>query len=92
MKEKAPSEPANALIMPAFHSTAISTKLVQAMDDGRWTMDEVAGPVLVGLSRQVQVCSRRFRFLYRHHGDAGGFQSPENLRGIGRCTNSALIN
>jgi malate dehydrogenase (oxaloacetate-decarboxylating)(NADP+) len=45
------SEPANVLIMPAIHSAAISTKLVQALGDVA-----VVGPILVGLSRPVQVC------------------------------------
>jgi malate dehydrogenase (oxaloacetate-decarboxylating)(NADP+) len=44
-------EPANVLIMPAIHSAAISTKLVQALDEVA-----VVGPILVGLSRPVQVC------------------------------------
>jgi len=45
------SEPANVLIMPAIHSAAISTKLVQALGEV-----PVIGPILVGLSRAVQVC------------------------------------
>ena len=45
------SEPANVLIMPAIHSAAISTKLVQALGEVA-----VVGPILVGLSRSVQVC------------------------------------
>ncbi|WP_421931774.1 NADP-dependent malic enzyme [Phenylobacterium sp.] len=45
------SEPANVLIMPAIHSAAISTKLVQALGEVA-----VVGPILVGLSRPVQVC------------------------------------
>jgi malate dehydrogenase (oxaloacetate-decarboxylating)(NADP+) len=44
-------EPANVLIMPAIHSAAISTKLVQALGEVA-----VVGPILVGLSRSVQVC------------------------------------
>ena len=34
----------------------------------------------------------RFAVAGRHHDDAGGFRRPTDLRGIGRCTNSALIN
>jgi len=45
------SEPANVLIMPAIHSAAISTKLVQALGEVA-----VVGPILVGLSRSVQLC------------------------------------
>jgi malate dehydrogenase (oxaloacetate-decarboxylating)(NADP+) len=45
------AEPANVLIMPGIHSAAISTKLVQALDEVA-----VVGPILVGLSRPVQVC------------------------------------
>jgi malate dehydrogenase (oxaloacetate-decarboxylating)(NADP+) len=45
------SEPANVLIMPAIHSAAISTKLVQALGEA-----PVVGPILVGLSRPVQIC------------------------------------
>ncbi|MGH7009885.1 MAG: phosphate acyltransferase, partial [Caulobacteraceae bacterium] len=42
---------ANVLIMPAIHSASISTKLVQAL--GAAT---VVGPILLGLSRSVQIC------------------------------------
>jgi malate dehydrogenase (oxaloacetate-decarboxylating)(NADP+) len=45
------SEPANVLIMPAIHSAAIATKLVQALGEV-----SVLGPILFGLSRPVQVC------------------------------------
>ena len=45
------SEPANVLIMPAIHSAAISTTLVQALGEVA-----VVGPILVGLIRPVQVC------------------------------------
>jgi malate dehydrogenase (oxaloacetate-decarboxylating)(NADP+) len=44
------SGPANVLIMPAFHSASISTKLL--MELGGAT---VIGPVLVGLDRSVQI-------------------------------------
>jgi malate dehydrogenase (oxaloacetate-decarboxylating)(NADP+) len=43
--------PANILIMPAIHSASIATKLVQAI--GGTT---VLGPVVLGLSRPVQIC------------------------------------
>jgi malate dehydrogenase (oxaloacetate-decarboxylating)(NADP+) len=43
--------PANVLIMPAIHSASISTKLVQALGGAT-----VVGPVLLGLSKSVQIC------------------------------------
>jgi malate dehydrogenase (oxaloacetate-decarboxylating)(NADP+) len=43
--------PANVLIMPAIHSASISTKLVQAIGGAT-----VLGPLLLGLSRPVQIC------------------------------------
>ena len=42
--------PANVLIMPAIHSAAISTKLVQLLGGAT-----VVGPLLVGLSKPVQI-------------------------------------
>jgi malate dehydrogenase (oxaloacetate-decarboxylating)(NADP+) len=42
---------ANVLIMPAIHSASISTKLVQSLGGAT-----VVGPVLVGLSKPVQIC------------------------------------
>ena len=44
------SGPANVLIMPALHSANISSKLLQEL--GRGT---VIGPILVGLSKPVQI-------------------------------------
>jgi malate dehydrogenase (oxaloacetate-decarboxylating)(NADP+) len=44
------SGPANVLIMPAFHSASISTKML--MELGGAT---VIGPMLVGLDRSVQI-------------------------------------
>ncbi|HET7681364.1 MAG TPA: NADP-dependent malic enzyme [Xanthobacteraceae bacterium] len=44
------SGPANVLIMPAFHSASISTKLVQELGGAT-----VIGPLLVGLDRPVQI-------------------------------------
>ncbi|TNE39538.1 MAG: NADP-dependent malic enzyme, partial [Alphaproteobacteria bacterium] len=44
--------PANCLIMPAFHSAAISTTLLQVLGQCN-----VIGPMLSGLDRSVQICS-----------------------------------
>ncbi len=44
------SGPANVLIMPALHSANISSKLLQELGDGT-----VIGPMLVGLSKSVQI-------------------------------------
>ena len=46
------SGPANVLIMPALHSANISSKLLQEL--GRCT---VIGPILVGLSKPVQIAA-----------------------------------
>jgi len=43
--------PANVLIMPAIHSAAIATQLVQSLGDAT-----VIGPLLLGLSKSVQIC------------------------------------
>ena len=43
--------PANVLIMPAVHSAAISTKLVQELGEAT-----VIGPMLLGMSKPVQIC------------------------------------
>ena len=45
------TDAANVLIMPAIHSASISTKLVQALGGAT-----VLGPILLGLSRSVQIC------------------------------------
>jgi malate dehydrogenase (oxaloacetate-decarboxylating)(NADP+) len=45
------SGPANVLIMPAVHSAAISTKLLQALGEAT-----VIGPLLIGLNKPVQIC------------------------------------
>ncbi len=42
--------PANVLIMPAIHSAAISTQLVQALGSAT-----VIGPLLIGLQKSVQI-------------------------------------
>jgi malate dehydrogenase (oxaloacetate-decarboxylating)(NADP+) len=44
------SGPANVLIMPAFHSASISTKLLQELGGAT-----VIGPMVVGLDRPVQI-------------------------------------
>jgi malate dehydrogenase (oxaloacetate-decarboxylating)(NADP+) len=44
------SGPANVLIMPAFHSASIATKLLQEMGGAT-----VIGPILVGLDRPVKI-------------------------------------
>jgi malate dehydrogenase (oxaloacetate-decarboxylating)(NADP+) len=44
------SGPANVLIMPAIHSAAISTQLLKSMGGAM-----VIGPVLLGLSKSVQI-------------------------------------
>ncbi|MDR3508859.1 MAG: NADP-dependent malic enzyme [Caulobacteraceae bacterium] len=45
------TDSANILVMPAIHSASISTKLVQALGGAT-----VVGPVLLGLSKSVQIC------------------------------------
>ena len=42
--------PANVLVMPAFHSAAISTKMLQELGGGT-----VLGPLIVGLDKPVQI-------------------------------------
>jgi malate dehydrogenase (oxaloacetate-decarboxylating)(NADP+) len=44
------SGPANVLIMPAFHSASIATKLLRELGGAT-----VIGPILVGLDRSVQI-------------------------------------
>ncbi|HEY2753174.1 phosphate acyltransferase, partial [Phenylobacterium sp.] len=43
--------PANVLIMPAVHSAAISSQLIQSLGGAT-----VIGPILLGLDRAVQIC------------------------------------
>ena len=43
--------PANVLVMPAIHSAAIATKLVEAIGGAT-----VLGPLVLGLSKPVQIC------------------------------------
>ena len=45
------SEPANVLVMPAFHSAAISTSMLATVGGAT-----VIGPILLGLSQPVQIC------------------------------------
>jgi len=42
--------PANVLVMPAFHSASISTKMMQELGGAT-----VIGPLLVGLDKPVQI-------------------------------------
>ena len=46
------SGPANVLVMPAYHSASISTKLLQELGGST-----VIGPLLVGLDKPVQIVS-----------------------------------
>ena len=46
------SGPANVLVMPAFHSAAISTKMLQELGGST-----VIGPLLVGLDKSVQIAA-----------------------------------
>jgi malate dehydrogenase (oxaloacetate-decarboxylating)(NADP+) len=46
------SGPANVLVMPAFHSASISTKMLQELGGAT-----VIGPLLVGLDKPVQILS-----------------------------------
>jgi malate dehydrogenase (oxaloacetate-decarboxylating)(NADP+) len=46
------SGPANVLVMPAFHSASISTKMLQELGGST-----VIGPLLVGLDKSIQIVS-----------------------------------
>ena len=46
------SDTANVLIMPAFHSASISTKMLKELGGAT-----LIGPMLVGLTHPVQICS-----------------------------------
>ncbi|MBL8566980.1 MAG: NADP-dependent malic enzyme [Hyphomicrobiaceae bacterium] len=46
------SDTANVLIMPAFHAASISTKMLRELGGAT-----IIGPLLVGLSQSVQICS-----------------------------------
>ncbi|MCZ7594445.1 MAG: NADP-dependent malic enzyme [Hyphomicrobium sp.] len=45
------SDTANVLVMPAFHAASISTNMLKELGGAT-----VIGPILVGLSRSVQIC------------------------------------
>jgi malate dehydrogenase (oxaloacetate-decarboxylating)(NADP+) len=45
------SDTANVLVMPAFHAASISTNMLKELGGAT-----VIGPILVGLSRPVQIC------------------------------------
>ena len=62
--------PANVLIMPAFHSASISTKMLQELGGAT-----VIGPMLVGLDRAgADRAARRQGQPARQYGGAGGVQ------------------
>ena len=46
------SDTANVLIMPAFHAASISTKMLKELGGAT-----IIGPIIVGLSHSVQICS-----------------------------------
>jgi malate dehydrogenase (oxaloacetate-decarboxylating)(NADP+) len=46
------TDTANVLVMPAFHSAAISTRMVQELGGAT-----VIGPLIVGLEKPVQIVS-----------------------------------
>lgn len=46
------SDTANVLVMPAFHAASISTKLLKELGGAT-----IIGPIIVGLSHSVQICS-----------------------------------
>jgi len=46
------SDTANVLIMPAFHAASISTKMLKELGNAT-----IIGPMLVGMSKSVQICS-----------------------------------
>ena len=50
------SAPANVLVMPAFHSASIATKMLQELGGST-----VIGPLLVGLNKPVQIVSLNAR-------------------------------
>jgi len=45
------TDTANVLIMPAIHSAAISTQLIESLGGAT-----VIGPILLGLDQPVQIC------------------------------------
>ncbi len=68
--------PANVLVMPAFHSASISTKMLQELGGAM-----VLGPLIVGLDKPVQIVSLGVdRRRHRQHGGACRVQH-RRLRG-----------
>ena len=64
------SGPANVLVMPARHSAAISTNMLQELGGST-----VLGPLLVGFDRAgADPADLGARFRHRQHGGAGGLQ------------------
>ena len=64
------SGPANVLVMPAFHSASISTKMLQELGGST-----VIGPLLVGLDKPVQIVSLGAKDQrHRQHGGDRGLQ------------------
>ncbi len=62
------SGPANVLVMPAFHSASISTKMLQELGGST-----VIGPLLVGLNKPVQIVPpQRQGLRHRQHGGDRG--------------------
>ena len=73
--------PANVLVMPAFHSASISTKMLQELGGAM-----VLGPMVVGLDRPVQIVSLGCdRQRHRQHGGVGGLQYRGIVRAADRC-------
>ncbi|RAK57182.1 NADP-dependent malic enzyme [Phenylobacterium deserti] len=69
------SGPANVLIMPAIHSAAISTQLIQSIGGAT-----VLGPILLGMSHAVQICplsSSVSRIL--HMATMAAYEQPLNV-------------
>jgi hypothetical protein len=70
------------LVMPAFHSAAISTKMLQELGGST-----VIGPLLVGLDKPVQIVLDELEGQrHRQHGGAGG----GGRRAAAEADNSAL--
>ena len=73
--------PANVLVMPAFHSASISTKMLQELGGAT-----VIGPLLVGLDKPVQiVLARRHGQRHRQHGGARGLQHRRVIGELSEC-------
>ncbi|KAF0131418.1 MAG: Malic enzyme [Methylocystaceae bacterium] len=48
------TDTANVLVMPAFHSAAISTKMLQELG-GATVLGPLLGPLIVGLDKPIQI-------------------------------------